>query len=403
MIRIFKRRSGIEGKWEREIIDNGAIRVIELQVVTPPANPPGDGVEATEARVFFGTLGHRKAFVAGLTYEQILETARKELRMDPAWEIQATFPETKKTPKTIVATLNASKPVRQAPPAGIDEFIAMHVEKWHKITEKRIRCKGNESLADQIHLIADALNTLMDIFDWSQKDEGPIFIQCSRAEFNEVTFILGDKSIHAWRQAKATDRHREKLASVLFDQKVVISQQLFGDDHVYTVVPYSSRFRKPKDTRTMTRQLLLPGAPAVVRPPVETRKYWGDPVKEQRKLVDGVEDGSRFLLPYDPTQRIAEVDPDVEALVRGHGRDIPGETWPRTITWVGPAGDSKLVKKLLIPEKAGSQDLLFRFALATKRQELDARYVKITPEDWREGEAIRIEFKLERPLLRELN
>jgi hypothetical protein len=80
------------------------------------------------------------------------------------------------------------------------------------------------------------------------------------------------------------------------------------------------------------------------------------------------------VLPYDPTQIISEVDPDAEAEVRGHERDIPVETLSRTITWVEPAGDTKLMKKLSIPRKARPQDLMFRFALVTKRQELDARY-----------------------------
>lgn len=205
--------------------------------------------------------------------------------MAPAWEIQASFPATKKQPKTIVAHLNSPRPVRQALPAGLK------VEKGLKVTEKRISCKGEEPPARQVELIANAFNFLMDIADWKEELDGQISIKCSRAEFNEVIFILGEKKIRAWQQVKATNRHREKLASALFEKKLVISQQLLGEELEYTVVPYASRFRKPKDTRILTRQMLLPGVPAVVRPTVEAIKYWGDPRKEQKELVDGIEDG----------------------------------------------------------------------------------------------------------------
>jgi hypothetical protein len=231
----------------------------------------------------------------------------------------------------------------------------------------------------------------MDITDWEQKD-GQTVIQCARAEFNEVTFMLGEKSIHAWKQVKETNRHREKLASILFDQRAVIDQQFFGKELACTVVAYNARYRKPKDTRIMTGQMLLPGAAAVVRPPVEAQKDWGDPKRTQKKLVDGIEDGSRPVLLYDPTQRITEVDPDVGVLVRGHGRDI---------TWKSPAGETKLIRKLLVPKRANPKDLMFRFALETKRPKLDARDVTIEPEDWREEAMIRIAFNLVGPKLNE--
>jgi ribonuclease HI len=147
--------------------------------------------------------------------------------------------------------------------------------------------------------------------------------------------------------------------------------------------------------------MTLTGAPSYIHRPIEARRYWGCP-KKQKTLVDGIHDGSKAVLVYDPTQRITDVDPDIEAMVRGHGRDIPGETLNGQVTWVGPSGEAKLVKNLLILQRARPQDLLFRLASATKRQELDARYAKIEPENWRDETKIRITFHLERPRLETL-
>lgn len=74
---------------------------------------------------------------------------------------------------------------------------------------------------------------------------------------------------------------------------------------------------------------------------------------------------------YDPTQRRTRVNPDVDALVLGHGREVPGEAFERCITWVGPSGGTRLIKKLKIPTHAEQQDLMCRIAYALDFKELD--------------------------------
>jgi hypothetical protein len=96
------------------------------------------------------------------------------------------------------------------------------------------------------------------------------------------------------------------------------------------------------------------------------------------------------------------VDPDIEAEVRGRGREIPGEVIMRSVAWRGSGGDTEIINELPIQVGAGPQDLMFRLSLATKRQELDARYVTITPEDWRRSEKMAATFTHQRPPLREL-
>jgi hypothetical protein len=106
--------------------------------------------------------------------------------------------------------------------------------------------------------------------------------------------------------------------------------------------------------------------------------------------VESVVDGSIITKVFDPTQRITEVDPDVEAIVRGHNREVPGDVIQRDITWTGPAGNKLIVKKLKVPVKAIPQDLAYRLCLAMKNQELDASFVEITPEDWSYARAIAV-------------
>jgi ribonuclease HI len=176
---------------------------------------------------------------------------------------------------------------------------------------------------------------------------------------------------------------------------------LFTDALEWIVVPYSQRYRKPKDDRIQTQQIVLPGAPPVARPQVEARKGWGDPFG-QTLVIDGVDDGSKIPMFYDPTQRIIEVDPDVEAAVRGQGREIGGEVILRDVTWTGPCGGEKGVRKLPVPVKAVPQDFMFRLSLATKRQELDARFAAISPEKWKREKDIAVDFKHNSLSLRDL-
>jgi hypothetical protein len=176
---------------------------------------------------------------------------------------------------------------------------------------------------------------------------------------------------------------------------------MFTNTLEHVVVPYPKCFRKPKDDRIKTRQIMLPGASRVVRPPVEARKSWENPFRPTFP-GDGVEDGSKITMVYDPTRRITDVDPEIEALVRGQGREIPGEVIARHVTRTGPGGDVKIINDLPVPVKAGPQHLLFRMSLATKGQELDARYVTISPEKWGKEIKMAVSFKFECPPLREV-
>jgi hypothetical protein len=103
----------------------------------------------------------------------------------------------------------------------------------------------------------------------------------------------------------------------------------------------------------------------------------------QTYLVDDVVSGEKITKVYDPTERLTQVDPDVEAEVMGLGREVPGDTFKRTVTWVWPNGGTTMIKGLNITVKATPQDLLLRISLALKTPELDHRFTIITPEDWR--------------------
>jgi hypothetical protein len=93
--------------------------------------------------------------------------------------------------------------------------------------------------------------------------------------------------------------------------------------------------------------------------------------------VENIVDGSKITRVYDLTQRQTEIDPDVEAIVRRHGREIPGDVIAREVTCTGPNGVSKLVRKLKVPVKAGLQDLGYRLCLAMKIQENFGRFLPL--------------------------
>jgi ribonuclease HI len=133
--------------------------------------------------------------------------------------------------------------------------------------------------------------------------------------------------------------------------------------------------------------------------PIETRKRWGGKDYRQEHLVEDVITGEKITAVYDPTQRITQVDPDVEAEVIAAGREVPGDKFKRTVTWVWPNGSTIILKKLIVPVKATPQDLLFRVTRALKAPELYHGFTKITPEDWRFAPDIRVEFAYERPVL----
>jgi hypothetical protein len=118
--------------------------------------------------------------------------------------------------------------------------------------------------------------------------------------------------------------------------------------------------------------------------------------------VDRVDEGSKISLGYDPTRRIVGVDPDVEAVVRNRRREIDGDAICPDITWTNPAAGTLLIEQLPVLVVAGPQDLMFLISLSTRKQELDARFVKFTPEEWRYDETLRVDLKFGSPFLRDL-
>jgi ribonuclease HI len=127
------------------------------------------------------------------------------------------------------------------------------------------------------------------------------------------------------------------------------------------------------------------------------RKRYGGQDYHQTRIITDTVSGEKLTIEYDPTLRDTQVDPDVEAELLGIDRQIPGDRFQRTITWVWPDRTTMLIKKLSVPVRATPQDLLFLICLAVKIPELNYRYTIITPEDWHYARAIRVEFAYERP------
>jgi hypothetical protein len=277
-----------------------------------------------------------------------------------------------------------------------------HTEGGRHVNQHRVKCKGGETPEEQAVLVSNAFTKPMEISEWVEEKDGVIHLQCSRLNFVEIRFRMGDKVFDSWMQTSATTKQKEKLASVLFEQRVVLKSMGMDDEgvKVHFMTPFAQRYRKPVDNRIATRQLTFPGAPPPERRsrmPIETRKRWGGLEYRQTRLVDDVVSGEKITAVYDPTQRLTEMDPDIEAEVTGAGRDVPGDTFKRTITWVWPRGTTTIINGLNIPVKATPQDLLYRICRALKVPELDHRFMIITPEDWRHAEIIRVEFAYERP------
>jgi hypothetical protein len=183
-----------------------------IQVTAPPGLPD----IVTEARIFFGTLEHKRAYNLTNPPETTLAKAVQELGMDQFWEVDRSFNGTNKAHPTIIATRNEPKPLRQALPETIDSFIADHVEKGRRIASHKIKCKGNESPEFQAELISKAFSKPMEISEWVQESDGQIHIQCKRLEFTDIRFRLKGKSIDSRMQTSATVKQKENLASVLF-------------------------------------------------------------------------------------------------------------------------------------------------------------------------------------------
>jgi hypothetical protein len=104
----------------------------------------------------------------------------------------------------------------------------------------------------------------------------------------------------------------------------------------------------------------LSGAPPPDKPlriPVQTRGRWEDNFRHTY-IVESVVHGSKITKFFDPTQRITDFDPDVEAVVRGYIPEVAGDIIERDITWTGPAGNKVIIRNLKVLVKATPQDLV---------------------------------------------
>jgi ribonuclease HI len=169
------------------------------------------------------------------------------------------------------------------------------------------------------------------------------------------------------------------------------------------MVPFVQRYVKPRnDDAVRFRQMTFPGDPPPdkrSRPPLELRKRYGGLDYKQTRLVEDVVSGEKIVMTYDPTQRITQVDPDIEAELTGADKIVPGDTFIRTITWVWPNGTTTIVQKFNLPVRATPQDIMVRLCAILKIPELRQEFTIITPENWRYAKAIRIEFAYHRPEL----
>jgi hypothetical protein len=217
----------------------------------------------------------------------------------------------------------------------------------------------------------------MKITEWIGEKDGNIHLQCSRLGFVSIRFTMGEKQIDTWMQVNATTKQKEKLASVLFEQRVSL-KRLGQDDEgvkIHEMVPFAQRYVKPKqsDDVIRQRQLSFPGAlppERRSRAPVELRKrYEGSDYRQTKIIVDKVS-GQKITLDYDPTQRLTQIDAEVEAELTGSDRAIPGDAFERTITWVWPDRTVLLINKFILPVRATPQDLLMRICRVLKIPEL---------------------------------
>jgi hypothetical protein len=398
ILEVLRRRTGISGGWKVVITNEGNVkdntpRQVLLIPMTEIAVPSGIPTEMKEVRVFFGTLERKSIVPINATPEESMRQLAAEAKLDDRWRVERSLEGTYKSPPIVIATRDEEPEPRQALPAGLTFFVADHVEQGRFVNQHRIQCKGEESPDQQASLVSQAFGNRMKITEWVEEADEIIHLQCSRLGFVTIRFVLKDKTIDSWMQVRATTKQKEKLASVLFEQRVKQSRLGVDDEGAKTheMVPFSQRYIKPRDERICTRQMTFPGAPPPdrrSRPPVELRKRYGGLDYRQIRIVEDVISGQKLTLTYDPTQRTTQVDPDIEAELTGADRTVPGDTFVRTITWVWPDGTTTLINKFDLPVGATPQDLMWRLCKILKIPELKYQYTTITPENWRYSKAI---------------
>jgi hypothetical protein len=241
------------------------------------------------------------------TPEQAMLQFAREANLDDRWVVDRSFVGSDKPPPIVVAKRFELREFRRALPDGVTFFIADHYEDGRYVNQHRIKCKGGESPEEQAVLASNAFTKPMKITEWVEETDGVIHLQCTRRNFVDVRFQLGEKSIDSWMQTSATTKQKEKLASVLFEQRVSLKSLGIDEEgiKVHIMTPFAQRYRKPKDDSIRTRQLTFPGAPPPERrsrPPLETRKRWGGTEYRQTRLVEDVVSGEKITAVYDPTQ-----------------------------------------------------------------------------------------------------
>jgi hypothetical protein len=177
--------------------------------------------------------------------------------MDDRWQVDRSFKGTAKSPPTVIAKRVEPIEFRQPLPDGLDYFIADHVENGQFVNHHRIKCRGGESPDDQAMLVSQAFTKPMKISEWVAEKDGMIHLQCSRLGFVSIRFTLRDRTIDSWMQVNAITKQKEKLASVLFEQRVSLRRLGMDDEGVkiHEMVPFAQRPKKPKSEP-------FPGAPA---------------------------------------------------------------------------------------------------------------------------------------------
>jgi hypothetical protein len=200
ILEVLRRRTGITGKWRGTITDEGNTKenklrrvfLVPVSNVTVPKNMP---IQLIEARVFFGTLERKSSCPVDPTPEQTMLQFAREAKMDDRWVVDRDFAGTTKSPPIVVAKRSELKEFRQALPDGLDFFIADHVEAGRHVNYHRIKCTGGKSSDKQAMMVSQAFMKPMKISEWVAESDGLIHNQCSRLDFVEIRFKLGERSI----------------------------------------------------------------------------------------------------------------------------------------------------------------------------------------------------------------
>jgi hypothetical protein len=81
----------------------------------------------------------------------------------------------------------------------------------------------------------------MEISEWVEEADKQIHIQRKRLEFTDIRFRFKGESIDSWMQTSSTVKQKEKLASVLFQQKVSLKAMRVDDEgvRIHDMTPFA--------------------------------------------------------------------------------------------------------------------------------------------------------------------